>query len=135
MALNLSYEALWQKAEALQKAIDDCRKAREISQDNERNYRSLVENANEAILVAQNGVFQFANLSAEELFGYSEKELSSKPLAAFIHREELDTVMERHERGLKGENLPDLYPFKIFQKDGNTKWIELRVKFFLWNNR
>ena len=103
MALNLSYEELLQKVEALQQEIDDCRKTREISQNKERKYRSLVENANEAILVAQNGVFQFANPSAEELFGYSEKELCSKPLAAFIHREELDVVMERHERGLKGE--------------------------------
>jgi diguanylate cyclase (GGDEF)-like protein/PAS domain S-box-containing protein len=134
MALNLSYEELWQKAEALQKEIDACRKAREISQNNERSYRSLVENANEAILVAQNGVFQFANPSAEELFGYSEKELSSKPLTAFINREELNMVMERHERGLKGENLPDLFAFKIFPKDGDIKWIELRVRFFLWNN-
>ncbi len=134
MALNLSYEELWQKVQALQKEIDDCRRAREISQNNERKYCSLVENANEAILVAQNGVFQFANPSAEELFGYSEKELSSKPLTAFIHREELDLMMERHGRGLNGENLPDPYPIKILHKDGNAKWIELRMKFFLWNN-
>lgn len=133
MSLMLSYDELWERVESLQKEIDDCRKAREISQRNEFNYLSLVENANEAILVGQNGVFQFANPNAEELFGYSYKELSSKPLTYFIHREDLNMAMELHERRLKGENLPDVYPLRIVRKDGDTKWIELKVKFFSWN--
>jgi len=94
MPITLSYEELSQKVESLQKEIDDCRKAREVSQSNEYKYRSLVENANEAILVGQNGFFQFANPSAEELFGYSHKELSSKPLTHLIHREDRDSVMD-----------------------------------------
>ena len=133
MSLTLSYEELWQRVESLQKEIDDCRKAREISQSNEFRYLSLVENANEAILVGQNGVFQFANPKAEELFGYSHQELYSKPLTHFIHQEDLDMAMELHERRLNGEDLPDVYPFRIVHKDGNTKWIELKVKVFLWN--
>ena len=133
MSLMLSYDELWERVESLQKEIDDCRKASEISQRNEFNYLSLVENANEAILVGQNGVFQFANPNAEELFGYSYKELSSKPLTYFIHREDLDMAMELHERRLKGENLPDVYPLRIVRKGGDTKWIELKVKFFSWN--
>jgi diguanylate cyclase (GGDEF)-like protein/PAS domain S-box-containing protein len=135
MSFTLSYEELLQKVESLQKKIDDFRKAKEISQSTEYKYRSLVENANEAILVGQNGFFQFANPSAEELFGYSYKTLSSEPITHFIHQEDLDIVMECHEKRLKGEKLPDVYPLRIVHKDGNIKWIELKVKSFLWNNQ
>ena len=56
--------------------------------------------------MAQNGIFQYANPKAEDLFGYSQKELTSKPLAAFIHKKDSEMVMQRHERRLKGENAP-----------------------------
>jgi diguanylate cyclase (GGDEF)-like protein/PAS domain S-box-containing protein len=135
MDSSTSPEYLNQQIDSLKKELKKCQKTNELSQYNDLKYRSLVENANEAILVAQNGIFQYANPKAEDLFGYSQKELTSKPLAAFIHKKDRKMVMQRHERRLKGENLPEMYPFRIVNKDGTTIWVELKVKLFSWNNQ
>jgi diguanylate cyclase (GGDEF)-like protein/PAS domain S-box-containing protein len=134
MTSTTSLEQLMQQLESLKRELEACRKAKEISQYNEFKYRSLVENANEAILVAQNGVFQFANPKAEELFGFSAEDLSAKSLSHFIHRDDSDMVMERHVKRLQGEILPDVYPFRIVNRDGKTIWVELKVRLFSWNN-
>ncbi len=135
MASTPSLEQLRQQLESLKREFEECRKAKEISQYNEFKYRSLVENANEAILVAQNGVFQFANPKAEELFGFSAKDLSAKSLSRFIHREDSEMVMERHAKRLREEKLPDVYPLRIVNGDGKTIWVELKARLFSWNNQ
>jgi len=135
MASTPSLEQLRQQLESLKREFEECRKAKEISQYNEFKYRSLVENVNEAILVAQNGVFQFANPKAEELFGFSAEDLSAKSLSRFIHREDSEMVMERHAKRLREEKLPDVYPLRIVNGDGKTIWVELKARLFSWNNQ
>jgi len=128
-------EHIIRQLESLKKELAECRKAKELLRDNESKYRNLVENAGEAILVAQNRFFTYANPRAEDLFGYSQDELTSKPLPAFIHKQDGDMVLQRHERSLKSKNLPEMYSFRIINKDGSTIWVELRVNLISWNNQ
>jgi PAS domain-containing protein len=44
-------------------------------------------------------------------------------------------VMQRHERRINGESLPEEYSFRIVNKDGATIWVESKVKLFSWNNQ
>ena len=135
MTSTTSTEQLMQQLESLKIELEECRKAKEISQYNEFKYRNLIENANEAILVAQNEIFQYANPKAEMLFGFSAEELSAKSLSHFIHREDSDMVMERHAKRLGGDDLPDVYPLRIVNRDGKTIWVDLKVRLFLWDNQ
>ncbi|MGD8975593.1 MAG: PAS domain S-box protein [Desulfobacterales bacterium] len=135
MDSSTSPKNIIQQTESQKKELEVYRKTKILSQSNELNYRNLVENANEAILVAQNGIFQYANPKAQDLFGYSQNELTSKPLTAFIHENDSEMVMQRHERRLKGDSLPETYPFRIVNKYGATIWVELKVKLFSWNNQ
>ena len=135
MDSSTSPKNIIQQIESQKKELKVYRKTKILSQSNELNYRNLVENANEAILVAQNGIFQYANPKAEDLLGYSQNELTSKPLTAFIHENDSEMVMQRHERRLKGDSLPETYPFRIVNKYGATIWVELKVKVFSWNNQ
>jgi diguanylate cyclase (GGDEF)-like protein/PAS domain S-box-containing protein len=130
-----SHEDLTQQVESLKKELKECQRAKELSHHEKLKYRSLVESANEAILVAQNGTFQYANPKAEALFGYSQKDITSKPLSTFIHKNDREMVMQRHERRINGESLPEEYSFRIVNKDGATIWVELKVKLFSWNNQ
>ena len=135
MNSSTSPEQITQQIESLKKELKECKKTKEHLQYNELKYRNLVESANEAILVAQNGIFQYANPKAEELFGYSQKEITSKPFSTFIHKKDREMVMQRHERRIKGESLPEVYSFRIVNKDGATIWVELKVKLFSWNSQ
>jgi len=103
--------------------------------ESEEKYRKLINSATEAIIVAQDGMIRFANPKGEELYGYSQKELSSHNLDYFIHKDDKQMVKERHERRIAGEKLPDTYPFRIISKDGITKWIELNVTPFSWDDK
>ena len=135
MNTSKSSEHLIQQIESLKKKLKECKKAKELLQYNELKYRNLVESANEAILVAQNGIFQYANPRAEALFGYSHKEIASKPLSALVHEKDREMVMQRHEKRDNNESLPEVYSFRIVNKNGAAIWIELKVKLFTWNNQ
>jgi diguanylate cyclase (GGDEF)-like protein/PAS domain S-box-containing protein len=135
MKHSASSENIAQQIESLKEELKECKKSKEHLQHSELKYRSLVQNANEAILVAQNGFVKFANPKAEALFGYSQSELTSKPLSSFIHKKDSEMVMQRHEMRIKGAILPELYPFRIVNQEGATIWVELKVKLFSWNNQ
>jgi len=64
--------------------IIDRKAAEEALRTSEARYRLLVENANEAILVVQDGMLKFVNRMTAELSGYSEQELTSRPFLEFI---------------------------------------------------
>ena len=135
MESSTSPEYLIQQIESLKKKLKKCQNAKELSQADDMKYLSLVENANEAIMVAQDGTFRYANPKAEELFGYSPKELTSKQMDAFIHKNDREMVMQRHERRIRGESLPEIYSFRIVNKEDAIIWVELKVKLFSWNNQ
>jgi len=100
----------------------------------ERN-RLLIENANEGIVVIQDEVLKFANPKTVELFGYTAQELVLKPLADFIHLEDRQMVMEQHSKRLNGGGAPHVTRFRIVDKGGNTKWVELNGVPFAWGGR
>ena len=110
-------------------------KKRDAAHESNQEYRLIVENANEAILVAQDSVFVFSNPKAESLFGYSRAELESQRLANFVHKADRKMVKEHHERMLSGEPFSDVYSFRIQCKSGEIKWVDLKVALFQWKNR
>ena len=103
--------------------------------ESEEKYRTLIKNAGEAIIVAQDGIFKFANPKGEELYGRSQEELASRPLTDFIHEEDRDMVGERHKRRLRGEEPPKTYPFRIIDKAGDTKWVQLSAVPLSWDDK
>ncbi|MBW1768791.1 MAG: PAS domain S-box protein, partial [Deltaproteobacteria bacterium] len=75
------------------------KKAEEALRESEEKYRLLVENANDAIYVAQDGVVKFPNAKTEQLTGYSAAELEKMPFVNHIHPDDREMVMERHKTG------------------------------------
>jgi len=104
-------------------------------QASEEKYRAVVENVNEAIVVVQDGVIKFANPKTMELSGYSKKELIFRPFTEFIHPEDREMVRERYLRRLKGEILPPIYSFRIIDKEGNTRWVEISAVRITWQGK
>jgi PAS domain S-box-containing protein len=111
------------------------KKTSDAMHESSEEYRLLVENANEAILVAQDSVFVFSNSKAESLFGYSRAEIESQRLTDFVYEADRKIVREQPERMLRGEPLPDVYSFRIQSKSGEIKWVDLKLTLFQWKNR
>jgi PAS domain S-box-containing protein len=103
--------------------------------ESEEKYRLLVENAGDAICVAQDGRLKFANRRAEELLGYSGEEISALPFINFIHPDDRTMVMDYHLKRIRGEPAPEVYAFRVMDKDGNTRWAEIQVVLISWEGR
>jgi len=101
----------------------------------EEKYRILVENANDAIYVTQDGKIKFKNPRTDELTGRSNAELIDQSFADTIHPEDREMVMDRHQRRLAGENLPSTYSFRIINKAGEVLWVELNTVRIRWEDR
>jgi PAS domain S-box-containing protein len=115
--------------------ITDRKRAEEALKESEEKYRVLVENANEAIFVAQDGKLQFANPKTMELIGHTEQELTSEPFVKFIHPDDRALVAERHVRRMRGEELPSVYPFRVIDKSGTIRWVEISAVSIDWERR
>jgi len=115
--------------------ITDRKRAEEALKESEEKYRTLVDHAKEGIFIAQDGVIKFPNPSTLALLGYSAEELAQIPFADLIHPEDREMVMERHQRRLQGENLPDLYSFRWLNRSGEELWAQLNAVFTTWKGR
>ncbi|RZB38358.1 MAG: hypothetical protein SRB2_00106 [Desulfobacteraceae bacterium Eth-SRB2] len=102
---------------------------------NEAKYRLLVENANDAIFIAQDELIKFPNPKAQNITGYSATELTNTPITKLIHPENSDMVLDRHRRRLKGENVPATYSFRIINKSGKILEVQLNTALITWNKR
>lgn len=101
----------------------------------EEKYRQLFENANESILVAQDGRIKFFNPKLMEVTGYSETDLLYRPFVEFIHQDDKERVVNNHLRRLHGENVPQSYAFRIRDRRGAIKWLEISAVLIEWDKR
>ena len=115
--------------------ITERKKMEEALRESEEKYRLLVENANEVVLVAQDGVIRFVNNRVFDLIGYTPEELIGKPFVAHIHADDRATVLDRHMRRMSGTELPGLYCFRVIDRDGRTKWAEINAVRIEWQGQ
>jgi len=111
------------------------RRTEEALQASEEKYRLLVQNSNDAIFIAQDGVIKFPNLKTEELLGYSAAELARIPFVNHIHPDDRDAIVERHKKRLAGQKFLGTYSFKIKNKLGEELWVEINSVFIEWEGR
>lgn len=103
--------------------------------ESEKRYRTIADNINEVILVAQDDKLPFVNRKAVALFGYSEMELRAKPFMEFVHPEDRSLVADNHRRRLQGETIPSTYEFRALAGDGTIKWMEINSVLIDWDGK
>jgi PAS domain S-box-containing protein len=115
--------------------ITERKRAEEMLKQSEEKYRHLIEHSDEAIVVAQDGMLRLVNNRAVGLTGYPEHELLSRSFLVFIHPDDRSMVMERYQKRLKGEKSLSRYTFRLSQKNGSIRWVEISVAAIDWEGR
>jgi PAS domain S-box-containing protein len=126
---------LVQANQQLHQEIEERKRTEEALQESEEKYRVLVQNANEAIIVLQDGVVKFGNPKSELITGYSQEDMTSRSFLDIIHPDDRETVFERYEKRLRGEGVPQVYAFRLIDKDDNIKWLEANAVLISWQER
>jgi two-component system cell cycle sensor histidine kinase/response regulator CckA len=115
--------------------VTEHKQAEEALRESEEKYRLLVENAGDAIFIAQDEVLKFANPKTEQMSGYSKEELAKMSFVHLIHPEDREMVIDRHRRRLTGEKFPGTYSFRITNRDNEEVWVELNAVLIRWEGK
>lgn len=115
--------------------ITERKRIEEALQESEEKYRSVIANAMDAIFIAQDGMIKFPNPSTLTITGYSEDEYATTPFMNLIHPEDREMVLDRHNRRLKGEEVPNNYSFRVLNKAGEELWVQLNAVSIDWEGR
>ncbi len=110
------------------------KRAEEELRESEGKYRSVINNANEAIYVVQDTVIKYSNPKTSEITEYGSKELTNKSISEIIHPDDLQMVQHRHRTRQKGEVSKETYTHRMITKNGIIRWIEISPIAFNWEN-
>lgn len=101
--------------------------------ESELKYRQLVENANDAIFIAQDEKITFANSKTLELTGYSFEDLKEIPFVRLIHQDDQAMVVERYIQRLQGKtDIPSTYSFRMLDRNGKKYTVLLSSVLIEW---
>jgi two-component system, cell cycle sensor histidine kinase and response regulator CckA len=89
----------------------------------EQKYRMLVEHANDAIIVIQNGRICFANPMAVTAAGYPVEELFQLRIEQFIHPEDRSDTLLMCSHTIQEKTLPLNCAFRLIHKTGKIFWM------------
>lgn len=120
---------------AVSRDITDRKKAEDALHESEAKYSTLVEQAQDVILIVQDNVFKFVNSSIEKIGGYTKKEIIGKPFINFIAPGYKKLVAERYIAHMAGKKIPSFYGAKILCKDGTIKDVEISAGRIQYNGR
>ncbi len=112
--------------------ISEQKRASEALRNSREQYRTLVENANEGLVVAQRGRVVYANPRMLHLQGYSPDDYLTRPWLDFIHPDDRDAVLDWYRRQSRGDVVAIPYSFRLERKDGGTCWVEASTASILW---
>lgn len=103
--------------------------------NSEKKYRLVVENANEGIIITQDGHLKFVNHQASEFSGYSIDELKTSSFLDFVHPGDRTAVIEHHRNHLSGIERSSIYSFRMIDKRGEIRWIRNNGVVIEWEGR
>lgn len=114
----------------------DFMKIQNSLKESEEKHRAIVENAQEAIVVIQDGLIKFINPKGFQISGYSAEEILFKPFIDFLHPDDRQIAIELYKKMMTGEmDIKEAYPLRIFDKQGNIKWIEVNAIKINWEGK
>lgn len=101
----------------------------------EEKYRHVIENANEAIVIAQDGRIRYANPQTSRLSGFSPEELHAKSFLDFVFDEDKALVGANYMKRMRGEPAESSYDFRIVDKQGTVRWLNINAVSLDWEGR
>ncbi|MBU1170512.1 MAG: PAS domain S-box protein [Proteobacteria bacterium] len=115
--------------------ITEQKRSNEAIRLHEERYRQVVNNANEGIVVIQDGLIVFANPKVSDLVGLSGDDLIDLPVFTFIHPDDRDMVSINDQYRMDHEKVPGIYRFRFIDKNKAIKWIRTNSIGIRWEKK
>ena len=95
---------------------------------------SMLDNAQEAIIVLQDEVHKYVNQRTAELAGCSVEELIGRNIRETTHPDDYPLSLQNYKRKLRGEAIKK-YRYRGIDDKGDVKWLEIIGTAILWEGR
>lgn len=111
----------------IQNEVQERAEAEEALRLSEHKYRSLVERANDGIVIIQDGLIRYANPSAVALSGQAPADFVNRPFTEYLHPDEKTKVTELYDRRITGKASASIYETVFVRKDGRQVYAEVNA--------
>ncbi len=101
----------------------------------EKNFRSLIEDANVGVLVHYQGKHEFANSKLLNMLGYTLEEFRTTAMKDIVHDSELEKVATHYRARMEGRDVPNIYDTILKTKSGDSIAVELTSTKTIWEGR
>ncbi len=117
--------------------ISEHKEMEDSLRESEANFRALAENAVDAIVivVGSGHTCAYANRRAVELTGYPQDELLAMDLSRMFRPADMQMLMERYVRRMRGDEVPNRYDTIGVAKDGQQIPIEISAARTVWQGQ
>jgi len=114
--------------------LSERQEAEDALRDTEEKYRTFVENANDCIVVLQNGQAVYRNPAYKELLGYTVEQTTGQSFLDNVVPEHRELVSEYYRARLRGEEVPEQYEVDLITWDGSRISMEVRPRVIEYQN-
>jgi len=135
MDKNAKYKDMEKRIKTLENDLDNYRKKNNEINKFHIKYNTILKNANEAILVIQEGELKFVNNLAAEIAGISQKEISNRSFLQWVHPDDQEIVIENQLKRLKNEKVPNDYDIRVIDKNQKVIWVNIRPVVIEWEGQ
>ncbi|HUU38722.1 MAG TPA: PAS domain S-box protein, partial [Candidatus Desulfaltia sp.] len=106
----------------------------EALRESEEKYRTVVNSANDGIIIVQDGLVQFINPRLSEMGGYSAEEVIGRPFTDFLSPEELPEIKKVYDLRMAGRGVPAKYELVLHKKNGDPFFVEVNTSLISYRN-
>jgi PAS domain S-box-containing protein len=111
------------------------KRSEQALRESEEKYRMLVENANDAIFIIQDGKVTFPNPKARQLSRKMAIDIDRTPFFDYIHPDDKEVVLDWYKKRLKNGDAPNTCNFKLVNRDNDELWVELNAALIFWEKK
>jgi PAS domain S-box-containing protein len=113
--------------EQLRQEIEERKRIEQVVRESEEQYRVLVEQANDGILIVQDGMIKFANRRLAEANGRTVEEIVNTNFLDYVRPDEVPIVANRYRRRLAGEDVEQIYETVLLHREGHEIPVEINA--------
>ncbi len=104
----------------LEEIENQCRPVEDALQESEEIYRSLVDLSPDAVVILQDGLYQFVSSVFTRRFGYTREDVTNGlSFYKLVQEKDLPAVRRRYEDRLAGKSVPNTFRIDLIAKDGS----------------
>ncbi|NVO19949.1 MAG: PAS domain S-box protein [Bacteroidetes bacterium] len=115
--------------------ITERKRMQEALEKSEQKYRMLIENAQDGIIITQDGKFKLVNKAFCDVVGYSEEELLDSDFLALVANEDKERLKQYHVLRMSGSKHHMIYEARAYSKSGKLIDFEINTTFVEFNDR